>query len=195
MSGLWYALRHLARDLLAALVFAGLYAATGDLMLATGVSIAVGLAQILIEYRLGRPVHTIQWLSLALVVVLGGTAIFLDDPRFVMIKPTVAYVAVGAVMLKRGWMLPYIPPAALEDGADLAVVFGYLWAALMFVTALGNLVAAGWGVRAWTVYIAVFPVASKVALFVVQYLVMRVLIGRRRRAEARGPVVDGEADR
>lgn len=183
MSGLWYALRHLVRDILSALVFAGLYALTGNLILATVVSIVVGVVQILVERYRRRPVHTIQWLSLALVLVLGATAIFLDDPRFVMLKPTIAYIAVGAVMLKPGWMLPYLPPGAERDGADIAFVFGYLWAALMFVTAAGNLLAAWWGgVHAWTTYIAVFPAASKVALFVIQYAVMRVLIGRRRRA-------------
>lgn len=182
MSGLLFALRHLVGDLLSALVFAGLYAATGQLLLAVAVSIAVGIVQIGAELLLRRPVQLMQWLSLGLVVVLGGTAIVLDDPRFAMLKPTIAYLAVGAVMLKPGWMLRYLPPKALNEAADIGLVFGYLWAALMFVTAIGNLLAIRWGgVAGWATYVAVFPLCSKILLFAVQFLVMRMLISRRRK--------------
>jgi intracellular septation protein A len=43
-----------------------------------------------------------QWASLGLVIVLGGATVLTGDPRFVMIKPTIAYLTVGAAMLQRG---------------------------------------------------------------------------------------------
>jgi len=43
-----------------------------------------------------------QWLSFALVVVLGAAALLTDDPRFMMAKPSIVHFAVGAVMLRPG---------------------------------------------------------------------------------------------
>ena len=65
-----------------------------------------------------------------------------DDPLFVMLKPTVIYVIVGVVMLKRGWMNRYLPPIAQATVPDLAITFGYVWAGLMFFSAALNIVLA-----------------------------------------------------
>ena len=47
--------------------------------------------------------------------VLGPIrALLTDDPRFVMLKPTLIYCIVGTVMLKPGWMTRYLPPIARE---------------------------------------------------------------------------------
>ena len=48
--------------------------------------------------------------------------------------------ALLAVMLKRGWMVRYLPPIAEGRGEGLMVAFGYAWAGLMFLTAAANLV-------------------------------------------------------
>ena len=50
-----------------------------------------------------------QWMSLGLVVVLGGATMLTQSPRFMMIKPTIVHFAVATVMLRRGWMLRYLP--------------------------------------------------------------------------------------
>jgi len=49
-----------------------------------------------------RRIETMQWLSFALVVVLGAAALLTDDPRFMMAKPSIVHFAVGAVMLRPG---------------------------------------------------------------------------------------------
>jgi intracellular septation protein A len=101
------------------------------------------------------------------------------DPRFIMVKPALIYVAVGFVMLRRGWMRRYIPPIAAGHIDDLTDVFGYVWAALMFVTAAANLIVAVWFTQYWIAFVAMFPVASKVALFAIQYLTSRTIARRR----------------
>jgi hypothetical protein len=101
-----------------------------------------------------------------------------------MVKPTLIYIAVGVVMMKRGWMTRYIPPVAMEDGADLITGFGYVWAGLMFFTAAANLVLAMGDPKLWVTFLAVFPAGSKIALFFVQYLTMRVVITQRRGRKA-----------
>jgi len=124
--------------------------------------------------------------------VFGGATLITHNPHFVMVKPTLIYIAVGIVMLKRGWMKRYIPPVATEDGDDLILAFGYVWAGLMFFTAAANLVLALGDTKLWIAFLAIFPAGSKIVLFFVQYAVMRVVITGRRRRKAMSPVV-GEA--
>ena len=125
-----------------------------------------------------------QWMSIGLVVVFGGATLFTHNPHFVMVKPTLIYIAIGVVMMKRGWMQRYIPPVAMEDGADLIMGFGYVWAGLMFFTAAANLVLAMGDTKLWLAFLAVFPAGSKIVLFFIQYATMRVVItGRQRQAE------------
>ena len=54
---------------------------------------------------MGRRIEPMQWMSLGLVVVLGGATMLTQSPRFMMIKPTIVHFAVAAVMLRPGWMI------------------------------------------------------------------------------------------
>jgi hypothetical protein len=92
-------------------------------------------------------------------------------------------VAVGVVMLKRGWMVRYLPPIASGRGEPLMIAWGYVWAGLMFVSAAANLAVAWWLPALWPAYLAVIPMASKIALFAVQYVSVRFIIRRRMLAE------------
>ena len=67
------------------------------------------------------------------MVVFGTLGILTKDARFLMLKPSMIYIAIGVVMLKRGWMLRYLPPIAGGRGEPLMVAWGYVWAGLMFV--------------------------------------------------------------
>jgi hypothetical protein len=99
-----------------------------------------------------------------------------------MIKPSVIYIIVGIVMLKPGWMNRYLPPIAIEVVPDIAVIFGYLWAGLMFFSAgLNLIVALNFSVVTWSALMSIYGIFSKVALFLIGFVVMRT-IGRRRRA-------------
>ena len=73
------------------------------------------------------------WASLGLVIVLGGATLLTHDPRFVLAKPAIGHFAIGVIMLKRGWMLRYMPPIVTENIPEYVTVAGYAWAALMFV--------------------------------------------------------------
>ena len=72
------------------------------------------------------------WASLALVIVLGSATLLTHDPRFVLAKPAIGHFAIGAIMLKRGWMLRYLPPIVTETIPEYVTFAGYAWAALMF---------------------------------------------------------------
>ena len=183
VHSLIYAGKGLAADMFSTLLFAGLYAVTHNVYMATGVAIAAGLAQVGYLKARGKPVDAMQWMSLGLVVVFGSASLLTHDPRFVMLKPTLIYAVIGAVMMKPGWMVRYMPPVALLWSRDVMVVFGYVWAGLMFLTGALNLALVAHGdPKLWAWFIGVFPVASKLALFAVQYLTIRFIVIARRRA-------------
>jgi intracellular septation protein len=185
MKNLLFAAKPLALDLISTLVFVALSAITHNVLLATVVAMAAGGARVAYLRMRGERVNAMQWMSLGLVVVFGAATLFTNDPRFMMAKPTVIYVLVGAAMLERGWMLPYLPPMAREHLDESVMVgWGYVWAGLMFVTAALNIVfALGASLAVWSAFIAVFPAASKVALFAIQYLAIRALAIRNARAK------------
>jgi intracellular septation protein len=182
-NALIYAGRGLAADLLSSLVFAGLVAAIHSVAIATGVAIAVGVAQIGYALARRKSVDALQWLSLALVVVFGGASLFTHDPRFIMFKPTLIYCAVGVTMLTPGWMTRYMIPDALAWSRDVVVAFGYVWAAMMFATAgLNAFMALKGDPKVWAEFFTIFPIASKGGLFAVQYLATRAIVMHRMKA-------------
>jgi len=151
--------------------------------------ILFGVGQIGIELARKKPVGVMQWLSLALVIGFGGASLITHDPRFVMFKPSIIYVIVGIVMLKPGWMNRYLPPEAQQHVPDLGVAFGFVWAGLMFLSAVLNLgaVLLHLNVIAWASFMSIYAIASKASLFLIQYATMRFVGVRRYRArEAMG---------
>src|ERR1700733_5893833 len=129
-------------DMAATLLFLALYLLTHNLAVSVVLGMALGIAQIGWQLARRKPIDTMQWMSLFLVLGAGTVTLITDDPRFVMIKPSVIYVIVGIVMLKRGWINRYLPPIALELVPDIAVIFGYVWSGLMFFSAILNVIVA-----------------------------------------------------
>ncbi len=170
----------LAADLLSTLVFVGLYALFHSLALAIALGIAAGVGQVAWLRWRRAPIDAMQAMSLALVVVFGGASLLTRDPRFIMLKPTLIYAAIGAVMLKRGWMRRYMPPEASAMAPDLADRFGHVWAGLMFLTGAVNLgFVVNGDPKLWAVFIGVAPLTSKLVLFAIQYGVTRALVRQR----------------
>ena len=173
----------LGTDFLSTLVFLALYLTTGNVVLATGVAIAGAVAQVIYARVKGQPLGFMAYASLALVIVLGSATLLTNDPRFVLAKPSIAHFAIGAIMLKRGWMLRYVPPIVAETIPQYVTLAGYAWAALMFALGLGTIAVALTGdMKLWAIYVSVIAVGAKVVAFAVQYVVFRILVTNRIRA-------------
>jgi intracellular septation protein A len=185
VKNLFYAARPIITDMISTIIFAALFALTDNIYLSTGVAVALGVGQVGFELIRGKRVPGMQWASLGLVTVLGGATLFTGDARFVMAKPTIIYLTIGAAMLQRGWLNRYILPDA-KDHIPVGMVnaWGYVWAGLMFATAVANLVIAVWfGHKAWLVFIGFFPLASKLGLFAIHYASFRFVAIRNIRAQ------------
>jgi len=175
------ALRQLLLDFLSAAFFYAIIALGGGVTLALVLGVSLGVVQIAIQRSRGQPVPAIQLMGLALVIVLGGSSILLDDTRLVMLKPTISRTLFGIIMLQRGWLKRYLPPFTQQALSPVVIDrTGYLWAALMFVLAAVNLVvAATCSLQTWAAYASVGPTIVKAIAIAITYVTLRALVNRK----------------
>jgi intracellular septation protein len=166
-NGMRTAFVQLLSDFLSAIVFLAIYGSTENVYLATGMAIAVSLAQLAVAKVRGRPVDAMQWLVLGMVVVLGSATLITEDSRFIMVKPSIVHFAVGAVMLRRGWMMRYLPPIARDNIPESVLVgSGYAWATLMFALgALNIIIVVTLPFAVWAWFISVGAIGTKICGF------------------------------
>jgi len=177
--------RRLASDFLSTIVFLVIYLATDNVILATAVAIVGAVGQVIWSRIRGQTLGYMTWASLGLVIVLGGATLITHDARFVLAKPAIGHVAIGLIMLKRGWMLRYMPAIVTETIPEYVTYAGFGWAALMFVLAAGTVGVAMTGdLKLWTFYVTVVLIGAKLAAFAVQYVAFRLLVRSRLRAAA-----------
>jgi intracellular septation protein A len=186
MQQLAQSARLLVTDLASTILFLVVLLATRNLMLAVALGVGLGIIQIGWMLLRKKPIDTMQWLSIGLVVASGAATMLTNDARFVMLKPTIIYCIVGAYMLRPGWMNRYLPPIAVATVPDLAWLFGFIWAGLMFASAALNIaLALLLDPISWSAAMSVWGLASKIVLFLVQYATMRTTgVRRARRAMA-----------
>jgi intracellular septation protein A len=184
MSNIAAALRPLIADLLSSIFFAALLAITHNIYLATAIGIGVGIGQVVLQKLLRKPVATMQWVSLALVIVFGGLTLYLHDPRFVMVKFAIAHVAVGAAMLQPNWMSRYLPKIVTDNLSVRELTFySAMWPVFMFgLAAVGLYVGFYVGQAAWVFFLGVINPAAPWVLFGIQYVLIRLHVGRVIRA-------------
>lgn len=180
MMNLLKAFKPLIGDFLSTIIFIAVFEITDDIVIATASGIVTGIGQFLWLKSRRHTIELMQYASLALVIVLGTATLLTRDPRFVMIKPSIAGFAIATVMLKRGWQLRYMPALVKENASEMFLtIWGYVWAALYFAMAAANLVIAQrYELHQWAAFNAVVPTAGPLALFVIQYVTMRSVIRR-----------------
>jgi intracellular septation protein A len=99
-----------------------------------------------------------------------------------MFKPTGINLALGAVMLKRGWMERYAPENIRDLARPMPTVFGYVWSGRMFFTAALNLILVFTvNPTTWAKFNLFFPPMSIAAVFLIQNVFMHTRASGRRR--------------
>ena len=170
-------------DMASTLFFLILFLLTHNTVLSVGLGMALGVVQIAIQFVRQKPIHSMEWLSLFLVIAAGGATLLTDDPRFVLFKPSVIYLIVGSVMLNGGWLNRYLPEIARTVAPDVAVIVGFAWAGLMFVSAAVNaFVALACSISSWAMIMPVYGIVSKLAVFLGGFVAIRLAVIRRIRA-------------
>ena len=179
------ALANLLSDLLSAILFFVVYLVSGNIIAAAAIAIAVGLTQLVGMKLAGRRIEPMQWMILGVVVVLGAATMLTQSPRFMMVKPSIGHFAVAALMLRRGWMIRYLPEIVTQNLPEPVIVAaGYAWAGLLAAIGIVNLGVAAYGdIVIWAWWISVGSIGAKIAAFGLQYVVFRTMV-RRRLAQA-----------
>ncbi|MFT3776758.1 MAG: septation protein A [Ottowia sp.] len=139
----------------------GIYAATGVLMAATCVQMAI-------VYAIDKKLTTMHKATLALILIFGTLTLTLQDERFIKWKPTVLYAAMALALAVAlwGWRKNFLrimlgSQLALPDAVWHRLTVAWVLYCL-FMAALNGYVAAYWSTDAWAdfkLWGYVFPVA------------------------------------
>ncbi len=116
----------------------------GNIYVATGAFMAATVAAIAVYWMKTRHIPTNQILTLVIVLVFGGLTLWLDDPRFIKMKPTMIYVLFAAILF-----------GGLATGRSLLKV--------VFESAF-QVTEAGWRILTirWACFFAVLAVLNEV---------------------------------
>lgn len=112
------------------------------ILLATVVVMIATLAQVAFLVLRRQKVDMMLWVSLALVVLLGGATIWLHSETFIKWKPTVLYWAMGfALAASAGFFKKNLIQRLLSEKVDVpASVWARLnWAWIVFFLLMGGL--------------------------------------------------------
>ena len=126
------------------------------ILIATAVAIIATIVQIAWVWLRHGKVDTMLWISLALVVVLGGATLWLHDPTFIKWKPTVLYwifavvLAGSHLLFKKNLIRTMMQQAQLELPEALWTKLNYSWVVFFAVMGVVNLyVANHFSLAAW----------------------------------------------
>jgi intracellular septation protein len=116
-------------------------------LLATLVVMVATLAQILILLARGKKIDMMLWISLALVVVLGGATVWFHSETFIKWKPSVLYWAMGlsfwiSQTFFRKNLLQAMMGAQLELPGSVWQRLNFAWIAFFALMGLLNLYVA-----------------------------------------------------
>jgi intracellular septation protein len=176
MNGFGYTLRYFTADLIPMILFVVIFMVTQNIMLATGIGIAVGLGQLIYALARRRPIGALQWASVGLVLVLGTATMLTHSPLFIMFKPTIINLLVAVVMLRPGWMERYVPAEWRERVRPTLTAFGFVWAGLMVALGAFNAVLAlSADPLTWARFHLIVPPVAMIGLFAFQNVYMRRL--------------------
>jgi intracellular septation protein len=119
----------------------------GPVLLATLVVIVATAAQIGVQLLRGRKVDLMLWISLALVVVLGGATVWFHNETFIKWKPSMLYWAMGLAfwvsqLVFRKNLLQTLMGEQLELPAAIWQRLNFAWIAFFGMMGLLNLYVA-----------------------------------------------------
>lgn len=115
-----------------------------DIYYATGTFMAAVVAALLVSHAITRSWPVMPLVTAVVVVVFGALTLWLHDPSFIKVKPTIVYTLLGTVLFG----------GYLFDKPFLAVVFGTVF----------HLTAEGWRrlTLRWALFFLVMAVLNEV---------------------------------
>ena len=170
-------------DFLPILLFFGAYKLQG-IYVATGVLMAATVLQMAVVYAIDKKLTAMHKVTLALILVFGTLTLVLQDERFIKWKPTVLYTAMALALAVALWAF-HKNFLRIMLGSQLSLpdpVWNRLTVAwigyCLFMAALNGYVAAYYSTDAWAnfkLWGYVFPIAFIIGqgLYVARHLTGR----------------------
>jgi intracellular septation protein len=155
-------------------------------LLATLVVIAATMVQILVKLLRGKKVDTMLWVSLGLVVVLGGATVWFHSETFIKWKLSVLYWVMGlSFWISQALFRKNLPQALMGDQMDLPATvwhrLNFAWIAFFALMGLLNLyVAYSFSTSVWVN----FKLFGGVGLMLLFTLAQGVYLSRHIKPEA-----------
>ena len=153
---------------------------TYDIYVATAVAIAATLVQIGWTWFRHRKVDKMLWISLAVIGLLGGATLMLQNELFIMWKPTVLYWLFSAILLvSSAFFKRNLIQTLLEKQLALPkVVWGKLNASwiifFIFMGAINIHIAYGYSLDTWVN----FKLFGSTGLMIVFVVVQMMMLGK-----------------
>src|SRR5690606_13389682 len=125
-------------------------------LLSTVLVVALSVLQIVVMKLLGKKIETMLWVSLAIVLVLGGLTVYFHSETFIKWKPTAIYWAMGGgllvtdILMKRGLLRKMMSASQINVPDPVWTRLSWSW--ILFFVAMGFLniyVAYNFSTSAW----------------------------------------------
>jgi len=138
----------LCYDFLPLLLFFATYKLYG-IFVATGVAIATIVLQVGFLYLRGKKPEIMQWITLAMVSLLGGATLFFRNELFIKWKPTAVYWLLGLVFaISQAVSKKNLVQKMLEKSLSLPAkgwaLLNTSWYTFFFIMGALNLAVASW---------------------------------------------------
>lgn len=133
-------------DLFPVILFFIAYKLEG-IYVATAVAIAASVLQVSYLYLRYKKVETMHLVTLALIVVLGGLTLFLQDAAFIMWKPTLvnwgfAFVFLGSHFIGQKPIIRRMMEQAMHLPDQAWIKLSYMWIGFFIFSGIANLYVA-----------------------------------------------------
>ncbi len=108
----------------------------------TAIFVAMIIASTALVWKLTGTLSKMQLMTLVLVVVMGGLSVWLNDERFIKMKPTLLYLAFGAILgfglLRKESYLKVVMEEALPLQTEGWMILTRRLCAFFFALAIAN---------------------------------------------------------
>jgi intracellular septation protein len=159
----------------------------GPILLATAVAIVATICQVGWLLLRKQKVDAMLWISLAIIVVMGGATLLLRDPTFIKWKPTVLYwafavVLLGADLLLKKNMIRTMMQAQMSLPDAVWTRLNLSWVAFFALMGVANLyVAYHYSESTWVN----FKLFGGIGLMVVFVVIQGLMLSRFLESEQR----------
>lgn len=148
-----------------------------DIYVATAVIIGATIIQVGINWFVNKKVETMQWITLGLIVVMGGATIYLQDEQFIKWKLTIiewlfGLAFLGSHFFAKKTFVERMMGASLELPANIWKRLNLLWASFFISVGFINIyVMQNYSTDDWVTF-KTFGVPGLMIVFIIVQLLL-----------------------